>query len=314
MRFAGPPPSAEPAAAHLNLFLGALRNNGQICGSEWPMAMEDGCCFATVLAPAADSLDERYHGSHVRQRLADAQQAGITFAWSLIGPACDSADACACANPSAYVLFTTFLTLESPVRCMDCFGPVPLYRFTAPPDADFHDVISWQSDYQSCDHLQMNCTVLERAATRQMSTIDSALSAAGCACCAALSERAGKPFYYYLYRAKGRSAAREAQRRCPACDGPWQLCTYSIYSRQGQLQRDAAFHSTPEEDAQLEAFMARLLADPAVDLPAASVVDVGIIDGLGWACVEQNAAWGAGIYGCDAERVLAVLARASVKR
>ncbi|NHZ83339.1 DUF4343 domain-containing protein [Massilia sp. CCM 8695] len=92
------------------------------------------------------------------------------------------------------------------------------------------------------------------------------------------------------------------------------LATYSIYSRRGELQRDADFHSTAEEDAQLEAFMARLLADPAIDLPAATVVDAGIIEGLGWACVEQNAAWGAGIYGCDAERVLAVLERASVKR
>lgn len=225
MRFAAPPPDNEPAG-HLNVFLGALRKNGQVCGDEWPIVMDNGCCVATVLVPAADSLDERYHGTYVRQHIADARQAGITFAWSLIGPACDCADACACANPSAYVLFTTFLTLESPVRCMDCFGPVPLYRFTARPNADFHDVISWQSDYQSCDHLQMNCTVLERAATRQMSVIDSALAAAGracCACCARLSELAGKPFYYYLYRDKGRSAAREAQRRCPACDGPWHL-------------------------------------------------------------------------------------------
>ncbi|MDM5179895.1 ATP-grasp domain-containing protein [Massilia sp. DJPM01] len=104
----------------------------------------------------------------------------------------------------------------------------------------------------------------------------------------------------------------ELEFRCFILDRT--LATYSIYSRRGELQRDADFHSTPEEDAQLEAFMARLLADPAVDLPAATVVDAGIIEGLGWACVEQNAAWGAGIYGCDAERVLTVLERASVKR
>ncbi|NHZ84069.1 hypothetical protein F2P44_33125 [Massilia sp. CCM 8695] len=222
MRFTGPPPGDVPAA-HLNLFLGALRKNGQVCGREWPIVMDSGACVTTVLTPAADSLDARYHGTYVRRCIADAQLAGITFAWSLIGEECDSAEACGCADPGAYVLFTTYLTLESPVRCMDCFGPVPLYRFTAPPDTEFHDVISWQSDYQSCDHLQMNCTVLEKAATRQMSVIDSALSAAGRACCAVLSERAGKPFYYYLYRDKGRSAALEAQRRCPACDGPWQL-------------------------------------------------------------------------------------------
>ncbi|MDQ1921508.1 DUF2310 family Zn-ribbon-containing protein [Massilia pseudoviolaceinigra] len=203
------------------LYLGALRMNGQVCGSDWPIVMENGCYVATVLAPAADSLDARYNGTHVRQRIADARQAGVTFAWSVIGEQSDSAQACGCADPSAYLLFTTYLTVESPVQCMDCFGVVPLYRFKAPPDADFYDVMSWQSDYQSCDQLQMNCTVLEQAATGQMSAVDSALSLAGRACCARLSERSGKPFYYYLYRGKGRSAAQEALRRCPGCDAPW---------------------------------------------------------------------------------------------
>ncbi|WP_243490476.1 hypothetical protein [Massilia violaceinigra] len=48
-------------------------------------------------------------------------------------------------------------------------------------------------------------------------------------------------------------------------------------------------------------------------LPAATVVDVGAIAGLGWACVEQNTAWGAGIHGCDPARVPAVLQRTSLK-
>lgn len=104
----------------------------------------------------------------------------------------------------------------------------------------------------------------------------------------------------------------EKEFRCFILDRT--LRTFSVYSRDGQLQRDAGFHSTPDEDAQVQEFVARLLADPAVDLPDATVVDVGTIAGLGWACVEQNAAWGAGIYGCDPAHVLAVLQRASVKR
>lgn len=104
----------------------------------------------------------------------------------------------------------------------------------------------------------------------------------------------------------------EKEFRCFILDRT--LRTFSVYSRDGQLQRDAGFHSTPDEDAQLQQFIARLLADPAVDLPDATVVDVGTIAGLGWACVEQNAAWGAGIYGCDPAQVLAVLQGASIKR
>lgn len=91
------------------------------------------------------------------------------------------------------------------------------------------------------------------------------------------------------------------------------LETYSLYSRYGELQREAGFASSPEEDTQVEEFVSSLLADSRVDLPLATVVDVGSIEGVGWACVEQNAAWGAGIYGCNPQSVLSVLQHAATK-
>lgn len=54
-----------------------------------------------------------------------------------------------------------------------------------------------------------------------------------------------------------------------------ELCTFSVYSRWGELQREAEFASTPDEDAQVVAFMSALLADDRIDLPKATVVDVG---------------------------------------
>lgn len=103
----------------------------------------------------------------------------------------------------------------------------------------------------------------------------------------------------------------EKEFRCFILDRT--LCTYSLYSRYGELQRDADFASAPDEDADVEAFINTLLADENVDLPRATVVDIGLIQGKGWACVEQNAAWGAGIYGCTPSTVLEVLRHASVK-
>jgi hypothetical protein len=91
------------------------------------------------------------------------------------------------------------------------------------------------------------------------------------------------------------------------------LVTYSIYARDGELQREVQYHSELDEDADLEKFMNEFLADPSVDLPSATVVDVGYIEGSGWACVEQNAAWGAGLYGCEPSRVLDVV-RYAVER
>lgn len=49
----------------------------------------------------------------------------------------------------------------------------------------------------------------------------------------------------------------------------------------------------------------------SMSLPRAVVVDVGLIDGCGWAVVEFNAAWGAGLNGCEAEKVLPAIVAAS---
>ncbi|ALN55687.1 hypothetical protein GLE_0329 [Lysobacter enzymogenes] len=91
------------------------------------------------------------------------------------------------------------------------------------------------------------------------------------------------------------------------------LRTWSLYSREGDLARDSGFASSDEEDAQATAFLQRMLDDPRVALPRACVIDVGYIEDRGWACVEQNAAWGAGLYACDAEQALEVIRHASVR-
>jgi hypothetical protein len=41
-------------------------------------------------------------------------------------------------------------------------------------------------------------------------------------------------------------------------------------------------------------------------------MDVGVIRGRNWAVIELNAAWGAGLYGCDPAVVLEVLRHAAV--
>jgi hypothetical protein len=100
--------------------------------------------------------------------------------------------------------------------------------------------------------------------------------------------------------------------RCFILDRALQTCC--LYSRRGELQHGQDFASTPEEDAALQRFIAQMLADPRVDLPRATVLDVGTLADGRWACVEQNAAWGAGIYGCDPERALAVIRAASSRK
>lgn len=46
-------------------------------------------------------------------------------------------------------------------------------------------------------------------------------------------------------------------------------------------------------------------------LPSALVVDTGLVVGRGWAVVEFNALWGAGLNGCDPDKVLPAIVAAS---
>ncbi len=104
----------------------------------------------------------------------------------------------------------------------------------------------------------------------------------------------------------------EKEFRCFILDRS--LHTFSIYLREGELQEDSGFECADDEEAELRAFLAPLLANTQVELLHACVLDVGVIAGRGWAVVEQNAAWGSGLYGCDPDRVLPVIQAASAGR
>ncbi len=101
----------------------------------------------------------------------------------------------------------------------------------------------------------------------------------------------------------------EQEFRCFILDR--QIEAISIYLRNGELQRGRDFEASAAELTAASSFVEKLLADKRVDLPRAAVVDVGVIRDRGWAVVEQNAAWGSGIYGCDPVRVLEVLRHAA---
>lgn len=101
----------------------------------------------------------------------------------------------------------------------------------------------------------------------------------------------------------------DSEFRCFILDR--QLMTFSLYARDGELQREQGFAYVEAEAVELADFVSRLLGDERVPLPRATVVDVGVIKGKGWAVVEQNAAWGAGIYGCDPDCCLEVIRHAA---
>jgi hypothetical protein len=88
---------------------------------------------------------------------------------------------------------------------------------------------------------------------------------------------------------------------------------WSPYWLNGALARDDdEWVIEPDLATATRGLVDRLLADTQVDLPAAVVLDAGVIRGVGPAVVEANEASGAGIYGCDPRDVLEVLRAATV--
>lgn len=86
--------------------------------------------------------------------------------------------------------------------------------------------------------------------------------------------------------------------------------TMSVYLRNGEL---ADFSDSPEGDDAIT-FAQEFLQSADIVVPPAVVVDVGRIAERGWAVIEANPVFGAGIYGCDPKRVLSALVRSIVPR
>jgi hypothetical protein len=89
------------------------------------------------------------------------------------------------------------------------------------------------------------------------------------------------------------------------------VAAVSAYWRDGQLAKsdDGMWIASEAELADAGRFCESVLAEQSVFVPEAVVLDVGVIRNHGWAVIECNAAFAAGIYGCDPVAVLPVLRR-----
>jgi hypothetical protein len=93
-----------------------------------------------------------------------------------------------------------------------------------------------------------------------------------------------------------------------------QVHAWSPYALGGALARENDEWIVDHEMAAMTRHLVdRLLDDSTVALPAALVIDAGVIRNRGAAIVEANEASGSGIYGCDPREVLEVLRAATVK-
>lgn len=103
-----------------------------------------------------------------------------------------------------------------------------------------------------------------------------------------------------------------SEYRCFMLDG--KVRTLSPYLQEGELSKLTDYQATDAELAEATAFASIVAADVSACVPRAIALDVGKIDGVGWAVVEANGAWGSGIYGCDPNAALDVIRAATLVR
>lgn len=225
LTFAGLSAPTDEACDAVQGLLSTLYKNGQIVTRVWPITVEGAALRAVVLVAAVDALEARHYNRFASKALSELGELGLerpTVRW--LGPDPTSVPECVCGDcRSALVLYTDYLSLEPPLRCLDCFQPLGLFRLPTNESGEHLGLLQWQADYQACDTLQMHTMTGERFGERQLGQLGSSLSRRGLELCASIARAVERPVFYYLHRARARSLRAELSRRCPSCGGPWRL-------------------------------------------------------------------------------------------
>jgi predicted nucleic acid-binding Zn ribbon protein len=238
--------STEKREEAVQWLLGALLKNGQIL-DDYQCTEDSNSYFAFASLPARDALDSSHNNEYVQKCYTELKEAGLRQPRIRVRGSAESV--CECPKNQWFILFTQFLSIQSPLNCGKCFRAVPLYRIPHLSGGEYLDVRHWQADYKACDTLQMHCgTGRDRFGTRQMSEVNSSLSKEGITLCRAIEKATRKPTYYYLYRYTGRGDEYERNRKCPSCGGEWLLKKrlhrlFDFRCRQCRLLSQIAFGS-----------------------------------------------------------------------
>ncbi|KRT16533.1 DNA-binding protein [Pedobacter ginsenosidimutans] len=173
-----------------------------------------------------NSLDRKFNNFYVNRQTKKIEDlCNSRLRYKTIGKSYDSYKSpCKCKKSHFYILITNYITIESPLTCGACNKSVPLYRLPIYYDHGYMPILRWETNYISCDRLQMNCEIGERWALNQMQEIKSQLSKQGLEICRKIEELTSIPTFYYLHNYK-KYKEDQLTRPCPGCNKKWNLKT-----------------------------------------------------------------------------------------
>jgi len=207
-----------------SLLMSFYRGNGQTQGRIESQFIEGSRILAMPYTIEKDSLDKMYNNGYViRQSKKIEKLCGSILRQKTVGKSYSSYEAsCVCVKSDFFILITNYISIESPLTCGTCNKCVPLYKLPKYYDSGYMPILSWETNYISCDSLQMNCEVGEIWALEQMQEINSQLSIQGLTICKRIEEITSTPVYYYLYNYR-KIENNQTERLCPSCGEKWEL-------------------------------------------------------------------------------------------
>lgn len=208
----------------LNFLLSCYRGNGQTQGKIESQYIVENKMFCLPFTLEKNSLLKKFNNSYVNHHIQKLEAlCGSKLEFRTVGKTYETyKNPCKCKKSDFYILITNYVTIESPLTCGSCLKSVPLYRLPKYENDEYMSILSWETNYISCDSLQMNCQVGERWALNQMENVNSQLSKQGLEICRKIEELTNSPTYYYLHNYR-KFRGDDLSRPCPICNKRWDL-------------------------------------------------------------------------------------------
>lgn len=208
----------EQFDAQLDDFIGALQRDGNLLrDSDVTLELADRVQVRAIAA-ADDALrptNWNFYALKNWEKLS--QMSNQEPQLRLVEETDDGDAACACVASGALVLYSTYSNRVSPIDCLDCALPVPLYRLPHLKEEQEHWTLSsWGQSYQTLDQLYMDSWWGERMAYHQLSNPRAGFIKHSCEIARELEEKVGKPVYVFRLH-----AYKEWDETCPLCKREW---------------------------------------------------------------------------------------------